>query len=1089
MEGRILLSANLITTENQLPGTDPSAWMINGLGDTTLQGYSTDISVNVGGTISFKINDTTQAAYRVDIYRVGYYGGDGARLVSSVPSTQTKDQVQPAPLTNASTGLVDAGNWSVSASWTVPTNAVSGVYVAEPTRANGAASMIVFVVRNDASHSDILFKTDDATWQAYNEWGGGNDLYLGGPATNPPRADAVSYNRPLNNYGNTSEINIHDQLFYAEFPMISFLEQNGYDLSYTTDVDTDRYGALIDNHKIFTSAGHDEYWSGNEFNNVKAARDAGVNMAFFTGNEVFWKTYYQPSIDPSATADRTLVCYKETHDNAITDPNNPSIWTGTFEDPRFSSTTDGGIAQNSLTGTLFTVNSGADPTGTPITVPGTDAGLRFWRNTAVASLAPTQSLAVGGQVLGYEWDSDVDNGFRPAGLIDLSSTTQNVSQVFVDYGNTVQPGTATNSQTEYRAAGGALVFGAGTVQWSWGLSATHSVKDNLNDPDPIMQQATINLFADMGNVQPSTLMAGMVRATPSPDHVAPTSVITWPPVGASLPSGTSVTITGTATDAGGGVVAGVEVSVNGGVSWHPAQGRANWSYQWTPGTTGPVTILSRATDDSLNIETPSKGVTTTVTAPTGSLSVFGLGATPGNDSAVDASAGQVGVELGVRFSSDIAGYLSGIKFYKGTANTGTHVGDLWTSTGTLLASATFADESAGGWQEVNFAHPVAITAGTTYVASYNTHSGSYASDPYFFALNGLDNGPLHVAADLPNQPSSVFAYGQSSFPTGTSQSTNYWVDVVFSPTPTVSPQVTSVSPAPNSSGISATTPISIAFNESIQPGSISYTLNQLNQPNANTAAPGIAIGVEVPATLVYDDTTHTVKITPTAALNYPASYTVTISSAKDQAGNALGAPITWTFNTTYQPGTTYSLWNNSVKPAVAVFNDTTPVEVGVQFTSSVKGTVSGIRFYEGDNGLDDNKANPANLIHLWSSTGTLLATASYTFNDDSNPGWQQVNFAQPVAIAANTVYVASYYSPVGGYAANVGYFTNSGVTSGPLHALSTLEGAGGKFTGDGVYSLRWRVSDQQQSLGSTTGWTSSSTSTAVNTPPPAPSLR
>ena len=116
---------------------------------------------------------------------------------------------------------------------------------------------------------------------------------------------------------------IHDEFFYAEFPMVHWLEENGYDVTYFTDVDADRYGSLILNHQVFMDAGHDEYWSGNEFYNVMAARNAGVDLAFFSGNEVFWKTYYSTSIDGSNTADRTLVCYKETHLNAIIDPNNP----------------------------------------------------------------------------------------------------------------------------------------------------------------------------------------------------------------------------------------------------------------------------------------------------------------------------------------------------------------------------------------------------------------------------------------------------------------------------------------------------------------------------------------------------------------------------------------------------------------------------------------------------------------------------------------------------------------------------------------------------------------------------------------------
>src|SRR5205085_11997548 len=109
---------------------------------------------------------------------------------------QTLHQVQPAPLTDAATGLVDCGNWSISASWQVPADATSGIYFAKLVRDDtGGASHVVFVVRNDASHSNLLFQTSDATWQADNSYGG-NSLYSGAPAG---RAYKVSYNRPLNN--------------------------------------------------------------------------------------------------------------------------------------------------------------------------------------------------------------------------------------------------------------------------------------------------------------------------------------------------------------------------------------------------------------------------------------------------------------------------------------------------------------------------------------------------------------------------------------------------------------------------------------------------------------------------------------------------------------------------------------------------------------------------------------------------------------------------------------------------------------------------------------------------------------------------
>jgi hypothetical protein len=138
------------------------------------------------------------------------------------------------------------------------------------------------------------------------------------------------------------------------------------------------------------------------------------------------------------------------------------------------------------------------------------------------------------------------------------------------------------------------------------------------------------------------------------------------------------------------------------------------------------------------------------------------------------------VELGVKFRSDVSGTITGIRFYKASTNTGTHVGNLWTSTGTLLATATFSGESASGWQQVNFATPVPIAANTVYVASYHTNVGHYSQDLNYFAATGVDNPPLHAPVDWASGGNGVYAYGStSSFPSGTYIATNYWVDVVF----------------------------------------------------------------------------------------------------------------------------------------------------------------------------------------------------------------------------------------------------------------------------------------------------------------------
>ena len=156
-------------------------------------------------------------------------------------------------------------------------------------------------------------------------------------------------------------------------------------------------------------------------------------------------------------------------------------------------------------------------------------------------------------------------------------------------------------------------------------------------------------------------------------------------------------------------------------------------------------------------------------------SIWNNSATPTNPSVSDSNA----AELGVKFRSDVNGFIRGIRFYKGTANTGTHVGTLWSSSGQQLAQATFTNETASGWQQVNFATPVTITANTVYVASYHTNVGNYAGDNNFFATSGINNAPLHALVDGNSGSNGVYLYSTGGFPTNTYQSTNYWVDIVF----------------------------------------------------------------------------------------------------------------------------------------------------------------------------------------------------------------------------------------------------------------------------------------------------------------------
>ncbi len=984
---------NAVVCENSKPGNPESDWQIDDAGDATLQGFSTDTSVNVGGTMGFKIKST--GAYSIDFYRLGYYGGDGARKQNSSPIVVNSPAVQPNCLSDAATQNYDCGNWSVSASWTVPSTSVSGVYLAVLTKTStGGQSHIPFVVRDDSSHSDVTYQTSDITWEAYNLYGG-SDFYQGNQQLTETQARAfkISFNRPYITRGTASG---RDFLFSNEYPMIRFMEQNGYDVSYQSGVDTDRYGSLLKNHKVFLSIGHDEYWSLPQRLNVEAARDAGVNLMFLSGNEVYWHIRYEPSIDGSNTAYRTIVDYKDTWENAPFDPS--SEQTATFRDPRFAAAPGGSNPENALTGTMYMVNTAASP----ITVTAAQGKLRIWRNTGLANMSGA-STALAPNTVGYESDEDIDNGFRPAGLIDMSTTTFQTDSYLQDFGTVVAPGTSTHHITLYRAASGALVFGAGTIQWAWGLDSDH---DGVQSPaDPRIQQATINLLADMG-AQPGTLMAGLSAASKSADTQAPTTIITSPVAGATVGNSTTITVTGTSTDNGGGVVGGVEVSLDGGVTWHPANGIGSWSYTGVAHGAGTWSVQARASDDSGNLAAATK-VSVNTSCP---CTLFG-NTTPKQVDGGDTSA----VELGVRFASSQDGYISGVRFYKATGNTGAHTGSLWTASGSLLATGTFTNESASGWQTLVFSAPVAVTADTTYVASYFAPNGHYSADLSTFYYKDYSATPLsaQLTSGDGTKVNGVYNVGHG-FPTSSFRASNYYADVMFTASTAVPPSVTGQTPAPSSSSIDTAIKPTVTFSKAMNPASITFTLTD----SSNNA---------VAATVSYDSTSKTATLTPTAALAAGTLYTAT-ANGSDANGNPLPAPVTWNFRTAYagQVGGACpcTIFSDLSSPATEI-PDPGSVELGVKFSSDADGIVTGVRFYKNADNTGIHTGS------LWTTGGVLLATA--TFGNESSSGWQTVTFSNPVTITAGTTYIASYHAPSGHYQATSGAFASAGVDNFPLH--------------------------------------------------------
>jgi hypothetical protein len=246
----------------------------------------------------------------------------------------------------------------------------------------------------------------------------------------------------------------------------------------------------------------------------------------------------------------------------------------------------------------------------------------------------------------------------------------------------------------------------------------------------------------------------------------------------------------------------------------------------------------------------------------------------------------------VKFRAEVDGAITGLRFYKGSANTGTHVGRLWSSNGQQLASATFTNETASGWQTVSFAQPVPITANTTYVASYFAPNGRYAVNENYFTSSGVDSAPLRALRDGEAGGNGVYKYGTSGFPTDTYLASNYWVDVVFtpsttSPTPSPSstpPTVTARTPSANATGVGRTANVTATFSEAVT--GVSSTTFTLKQGTTTIAA-----------AVTYNATTRVATLNPNPTLAANTTYTVTLTNGiRNSAGNAL-TPVTWSFTT------------------------------------------------------------------------------------------------------------------------------------------------------------------------------------------------
>jgi N,N-dimethylformamidase beta subunit-like protein len=444
-----------VQMENARPGT-PGWELRRPAAGREIEGYAASVSVAPGDTLDLHVS-TASPRFDIEIYRLGWYGGAGARKMSEIRGLAGHLGETPAP--RASDGLI-ACRWPAGCRLPVGRDWVSGVYLARLTeRRTEKQAFIPFVVREPsgpaARRAPLLFQCSVTTWQAYNAWGG-RSLYDYNSAGGR-RALRVSFDRPYAAAGRAvAGIGAGELLTVShgtaagawEYPMIRWLEKEGYDVAYATDLDTHADAHLFEGRRAFLVVGHDEYWTRAMRRRVEAARDAGLHLGIFGANICYWQIRLEASEE--GRRDRVLFCAKEAERDPAVDTAADSALTVRFRDLRPRE------PEVSLVGMMMSgENVDADFAPLP------EARSHWvYGGTGIAA-GRTRSLP---GLVGYEVDrtfvaDSLYARWSPPGLTVLARSP-------------IAPrggGPTVSEATIYEAPSGALVFSTGTMQWSWGL--------------------------------------------------------------------------------------------------------------------------------------------------------------------------------------------------------------------------------------------------------------------------------------------------------------------------------------------------------------------------------------------------------------------------------------------------------------------------------------------------------------------------------------------------------------------------------------------------------------------------------------------
>ena len=281
------------------PVTLASFPLVRHLTSSAIQGYASKMSVYPGEAIELMVSMEPEGEFTIDFYRLGWYGGLGGRHMGRMGPYRGRTQPVPA----MGMQRVRECIWEASATLTVPDDWESGVYLAKLGRAEngayGVQSYITFVVKS-RRRADLLFQVSDMTWQAYNKWPGNDSIYTDGTPNVWYQGTEVraSFDRPYAKYCQILDAPLSlgsGEFLLWEFPMAFWLEERGYDVAYCSNMDLHLDAGVLERCKAFLSVGHDEYWSREMFENVVAARDAGMSIGFFSGNSVYWEIEFHES--------------------------------------------------------------------------------------------------------------------------------------------------------------------------------------------------------------------------------------------------------------------------------------------------------------------------------------------------------------------------------------------------------------------------------------------------------------------------------------------------------------------------------------------------------------------------------------------------------------------------------------------------------------------------------------------------------------------------------------------------------------------------------------------------------------------------